>query len=182
MAFYCHYRGFSSDVFITDVSSLLLRPTVTELLNLFAHPAVLPDAVVAPSTFALQHLSVQNLRKEVLRVMGRALVTAVISPGVDVNQFFNRVRYRQEEHMQQLEDLMGGRRRLQTVGFVGRLAPGALLFSGYHYYLLRRSLLLYCRHDIITTNDCSASILLVHISYLINLESKFVSIGTAVCN
>lgn len=83
---YGNNRGFSSDVLITDVARALGIPTVTELLNLFIHPYVMPDVVVAPSHYALNHKSIQTslLEAKVLPATG------VICPAVDFNHFYPR--------------------------------------------------------------------------------------------
>jgi hypothetical protein len=125
---YGNSRGFSSDVFITDVSAAMQIPTVTELLNLFADPRVLPDAVVAPSLFALQHESVAHLADAYARTRGRRwerrLETAVIQPGVDAFGVFHPINYAARRDAADWGDLVHGRQRCFEVGFVGRLAPG----------------------------------------------------------
>jgi glycosyltransferase involved in cell wall biosynthesis len=58
---YGNTRGFSSDVVVTDTARVLGIPLVAELLNLYMHELVLPDVVVAPSQFALQHHSMRKI-------------------------------------------------------------------------------------------------------------------------
>lgn len=81
---YGNNRGFSSDVLITDTGKLLSIPTVAELLNLYVDPTVLPDVIVAPSTYAIEHESVRNisLQRRVIHLYSMSHHT-IQSLGVD---------------------------------------------------------------------------------------------------
>lgn len=78
-------RAMSSDVLITDSSRLLGIPTVMELLNLFAHPLVVPDVIVGPSVYAIQHESVTSIIQS--GSSSTQISTIVIPPSVDAGHF-----------------------------------------------------------------------------------------------
>eukprot|EP00981_Chlorochromonas_danica_P003551 scaffold659_cov192-Ochromonas_danica.AAC.64 len=80
-------RGYSTDFFITDVSRSLGIPTVAELLNLFVDKQVLPDVIVAPSLYALQHDSVQSSIQWSQSWSGWSPLGVIIRPSVDLNHF-----------------------------------------------------------------------------------------------
>ena len=52
---YGNSRGYSSNVLITDTTRAMGIPSVTELLNLFVDPGLMPTAVVGPSVYSIEH-------------------------------------------------------------------------------------------------------------------------------
>ena len=78
--------NFNGDVLIVDVASVLGIPTVAELGNLDMHPSIVPDVVVAPSNYALQH---ESIRKALILAKNEGLYPrgVVISPGVNLTIF-----------------------------------------------------------------------------------------------
>lgn len=95
---YGNARGFSSDVFIVDVAGLLGIPTVTELLNLYLDIDTIPDAVVAPSTYAVEHESISTLEDYISTHRRRSPgvydhikvpLRTIIPPSVDAKVRFN---------------------------------------------------------------------------------------------
>lgn len=99
---YGNTKGFSGDVLIRDTARAVGLPSVSELTSIHLDGDMLPDVVVAPSTFAIEHDSVYG---EVTRATvrndsnssGSANVTTaggmrpvrliVIAPGVDESMF-----------------------------------------------------------------------------------------------
>lgn len=90
---YGNERGFSADVLVTDAARILGIPTVAELLNLYVHRDVLPTVMVAPSTFAVEHESIQSVLRESFAVPSSRVIgedkplAVVIPPGVDTARF-----------------------------------------------------------------------------------------------
>lgn len=97
---YGNSRGFGSDIMLVDGARLLGIPTVAELVNLYIDGEVLPSVVVAPSTYAAEHESIQNpLRTQLqprLSRVGQAVlnssdltrsVVMVVPPSVDTEYF-----------------------------------------------------------------------------------------------
>lgn len=84
---YGNARAFNSDVFLTDITRTLQIPSLTELLNLFLDERILPDVLIAPSQYALQHHSVQGPMRSQLTASGFQPVGVVIQPSVDMNHF-----------------------------------------------------------------------------------------------
>lgn len=84
---YGNSRGYSSNVLITDTARVMGVPTVTELLNLFIDPGLVPSAVVGPSVYSIEH------EKAMLFVDGdptkpkEGIRTVVIPPSVDLDRF-----------------------------------------------------------------------------------------------
>lgn len=92
---YGNNRGFSSDILITDTARSLGIPTIAELLNLFIDPYIVPDVVVGPSTYAVQHESVVSSIAACLTTSATPRehpVVVVIPPAVDTELF----RYREK--------------------------------------------------------------------------------------
>jgi hypothetical protein len=125
---YGNTQGFSSDVVVTDTARVLGLPTVAELLNLHLHPLVLPDVVVAPSHYALQHESVHNVIQE------NGIRGVVIPPSVD-SQLFSRHAvhadkvYRHPACSPVLQlpvrpESVSAHWPCAVIGFVARLSPG----------------------------------------------------------
>jgi hypothetical protein len=90
---YGNERGFSADVLVTDAARILGIPTVAELLNLYVHKDVLPTVMVAPSTFAVEHESIQAALNERYTVPAtgklgplHSPLAAVIPPAVDTSR------------------------------------------------------------------------------------------------
>lgn len=93
---YGNERGFSADVLVTDAARILGIPIVAELLNLYVHKDVLPTVLVAPSTFAAEHSSVQSALSEQFAVPVpvhsklaslRKPLAVIIPPAVDTRRF-----------------------------------------------------------------------------------------------
>lgn len=57
--------------------------TVTELLNLFIDPGIVPDVIIGPSHFSIEYGNLRMLRT----ASGETPHTKVISPGVDIHKF-----------------------------------------------------------------------------------------------
>lgn len=75
-------RGFSNDALIVIMGAALNIPTVSELLNLFADPDNLPNAIIGPSHYAVYHESIAPLLPPESGVR-----VEVISPGIDIDRF-----------------------------------------------------------------------------------------------
>jgi len=91
---YGNERGFSPDVLVTNGARILGIPTVAELLNLFVHEDVVPTVLVAPSTFAAEHESIQSVLQlhsnhgvEKNPLSARLPMTTVIAPSADTKAF-----------------------------------------------------------------------------------------------
>lgn len=85
---YGNERDFSADVLVTDAAHILKIPTVAELLNLFVHPEVVPTLMIAPSTYAVEHESIQAiLRSSSQNGTPRKAVAVVVPPSVDTDKF-----------------------------------------------------------------------------------------------
>ena len=55
---YGNNRGFSSDSLLVHASRIAGVPTVGELLNLFVDSEAVPDVIVGPSHYAVEHDSI----------------------------------------------------------------------------------------------------------------------------
>jgi hypothetical protein len=140
------------DVVITDTARALGIPSVAELMNLFVSEQILPDVIVAPSAYALQHESIQavlgNARSGVNRSTGATvdvtqqlsakLVGVVIPPAVDTAHF-DPTRYRAasgEREAHTYRHPACGEEALVpcvVVGFIARLAPGTVPMMCVHH-------------------------------------------------
>jgi hypothetical protein len=89
---YGNARGFTSDVFITDVGKSLSIPTMTELLNLYLDERGIPDIIVAPSLHSLNHDSVQLpvASNQLYYSFKQNPLGVVIAPSVDYQNFFHK--------------------------------------------------------------------------------------------
>jgi glycosyltransferase involved in cell wall biosynthesis len=149
---YGNERGFSADVLVTDAARILGIPTVAELLNLYVHKDVLPTVLVAPSTFAVEHDSIQTALREKYSVpapkkLGENSPRAVvIPPSVDTRRFDPSI-YRARKFPPQsfVEEGVYAHPSCRTrgnipldasgrpvrpciiVGFIARLSPGELV-------------------------------------------------------
>ena len=56
---YGNNRGFSSDVFLVHAARMAGVPLVGELLNLYVHRDVVPDVLVGPSHYSVEHESIK---------------------------------------------------------------------------------------------------------------------------
>eukprot|EP01041_Mallomonas_annulata_P002333 gene2333-4537_t len=83
---YGNNRHYGADVFTVDTAKIIGVPTVTELVNLFVHPEVIPSVIVAPSHFAIEHESIRHIVTSELFPVKPVLI--VISPGVDMKRFY----------------------------------------------------------------------------------------------
>ena len=105
-------RGYSSDILITTISRVMGVPTVSELLNLFTDPRIVPDVIIAPSTYALHHPSISSLR-----INGRhPPKMVVVSPAVDILRFSDR---RSKYNANSVMDWIP---KPFVIGFIGRLS------------------------------------------------------------
>jgi glycosyltransferase involved in cell wall biosynthesis len=77
-------RGSTSDVLLVEAARLVGVPSVMELLCVFPEKHTLPDAVIAPSAYALEHSSLTHL------VTLPTLQTAVIAPSVSPELLLQR--------------------------------------------------------------------------------------------
>lgn len=123
---YGNSRGFGSDFFITDVARAMGIPTATELLNLFMDPAVVPDVVIAPSLYALQH-------EQAMLAQPHPPVSVVVSPAVDMNHFYPSTAPRRSLNCKALNSDINP---CINIGFMGRLSigknPGLFLQAAHH--------------------------------------------------
>ena len=153
---YGNERGFSADVLVTDTARILGIPTVAELLNLYVDREVLPTILVAPSTYAVEHSSIQDILHISYTIpttsrLGRKHTTAVvIPPAVDTIKF-DPYKYKQTSSIPPGEympsnvythpkcklhknsDIPRNKRGeimkpCIIVAFIARLAPGNLLY------------------------------------------------------
>lgn len=112
---------------ITYTARLLNVPTVTELLNLYTDPDIVPDVIIGPSVYAVQHDSISSLRIHPLVTdpdstnTGIAPRMLVISPSVDINRFS---QHKPAVDFPALHSKSGtvSNSRPFVVGFVGRLS------------------------------------------------------------
>lgn len=81
-------RGFSNDALIVLMGRALNIPTVSELLNLFADPDNLPNAIIGPSHYAVFHDSIVGLLEPTSGVQ-----VEVIPPGIDLQRFDMNMRF-----------------------------------------------------------------------------------------
>lgn len=146
---YGNERGFSADVLVTDTARILGIPTAAELLNLYVHQDVLPTVLVAPSTFAVEHSSIQSVLNVSYSVPsprkmgGSHPFAVVIPPPVPVDRFdpnrfssngvVSRSYAKKEIYAHPgcqvqgdvLFDKIGNHiKPCIVIGFVARLAPG----------------------------------------------------------
>jgi hypothetical protein len=150
---YGNTRGFSSDVVVTDTARVLGIPLVAELLNLYMHELVLPDVVVAPSQFALQHHSMRkftgggdtgiNCQVSGTEQLGQCPCTpprtkspemVVIPPSIDTGRFSREMVLEHEIYHHpackvHVSAVMrtgneSGHWPCVVIGFVARLSPG----------------------------------------------------------
>lgn len=56
-------RGLTGDFFLVDIASVMHVPTLAELVNLYMHPYLTPDVIIAPSHYALEHWSTRDVLK-----------------------------------------------------------------------------------------------------------------------
>lgn len=87
IAVYGNARGYNTDVFINDAARYLRIPTVTELLNLYLEPDILPDAIIAPSHHSLLHESIQGPIATKVKETGIKPLGFVIAPSMDPDHF-----------------------------------------------------------------------------------------------
>ena len=82
-------RGYNADVMITYTARMLGVPTVTELLNLFTDPDIVPDVIIGPSVYSIQHDSISSLRIPPLDsgTTSASPRMIVIAPSVDIKRF-----------------------------------------------------------------------------------------------
>jgi hypothetical protein len=126
------------DVVITDTARALGIPTVAELMNLFVSSHILPTAIVAPSSYALEHDSVQSVLGAPAQAGGSTLRGArappmglVIAPAVDTVKF-DPARYQSMDGATAAPAYRHPACTVQglattpcaVVGFIARLAPG----------------------------------------------------------
>jgi hypothetical protein len=141
---YGNQGGFGSDVTIVQAARVLGVPTVGELMNLNLHALTTPVAVVAPSTFVIEHESIAAVLAAQASAQSQrndhASFGVVIPPSVDVSKF-DPARYRLDgvgaggrspsvySHPRcstQWEDQSLAHSPCFVVGFVARLSPGKL--------------------------------------------------------
>lgn len=75
-------RGFSNDALIVLLARELGIPSASELLNLFADAANVPNAIIGPSHYAIYHESIEALHDLTSKVL-----LEVVPPGVDLKRF-----------------------------------------------------------------------------------------------
>jgi hypothetical protein len=135
-------RGFSSDVFITDTARLLVIPSASELLNLYLDVDVLPDALVGPSEYAVNHDSITSMKGVVEALRSeykdkydhlKVPFSTVISPAVDCEKQFNPALYSMTSVLarggcEDVSSLRGEASPCFSVGFVARLSPGEISY------------------------------------------------------
>jgi glycosyltransferase involved in cell wall biosynthesis len=113
---------------MTEVCRLLNIPSVAELLNLYPDPTVLPDAVIAPSFYAIEHQSIAELKEYYNEMKYKPLITTVISPGVDLSVFDLAIAEKSKEKCLTIaskSNIYNSKcHRCFSIGFIGRLAPG----------------------------------------------------------
>jgi hypothetical protein len=149
---YGNARGFTSDVFITDVGKSLSIPTMTELLNLYLDERSIPDIIVAPSLHSLKHDSIQSpvASNQLSHSYKQSPLGVVIAPSVDYQNFFHkhyeeRIKQRKASRRANSCDLFNHYEfpyevNAETdvftrhypcilIGFVARLAGGKLMTS-----------------------------------------------------
>jgi glycosyltransferase involved in cell wall biosynthesis len=152
-------RGLTPDFLITSSARSLNIPSVSELLNLYVDGDCVPDVIVSPSKYAVEHNSVSWLRRK--RMLNgtcayaqssisvdsapRGLdlqrhtcgpLTTIISPAVDIN-LFNPDRVRKDQFAYALfsNDANCLSSGCQIIGFMARLSseknPGLFLLAAH---------------------------------------------------
>ena len=122
-------RGYAADVLITYTARRLNVPTAAELLNLFTHPDIVADTIIAPSTYSIRHDSIAALRITPLSAGSVATASVpepelqpprmvVIAPSVDLNRFAPKA----VEYTDSPSDASLVASKPFVVGFVARLA------------------------------------------------------------
>lgn len=64
MLVYGNGRAYTAEIFFLDIARHLRIPVVSELLNLYLHPELMPNVVVAPSHHSLYHASIAEPMRE----------------------------------------------------------------------------------------------------------------------
>jgi hypothetical protein len=138
IAVYGNQGGFGSDVGLIHTARALGIPTVAEMMNLHLHPRMVPAAVVAPSTFVLEHTDIaavleQDLITGTAAATGKQVKGVVIPPSID-SALFDPARFRRPEGKHREDPgsvgvyahpgCRGGSLPCIVVGFVARLSPG----------------------------------------------------------
>eukprot|EP01038_Epipyxis_sp_PR26KG_P012844 gene12844-17218_t len=114
-------RGFSSDVLITDSTRIMGIPTIAELLNLYTDPNVLPNIIVSPSTYAIEHESISNIKHFSHLPNFHLPEFVIISPSVDTSRFDLNNVVAPMRH-----PLSCSTTACVNIGFMARLSPGKL--------------------------------------------------------
>lgn len=170
---YGNERGFSPDVLVTDAARILNIPTAAELLNLFVDKDVVPTVLVAPSTYAVEHETIQavlnipthDAQRHPLAVQRPFAV--VIPPSVDFvafhperfaeNRAQNPVVYQHPAckavgYVYAVSD--GPSAPCTVIAFIARLAPGENYYSTFLFFILFIQLLLYSRCFAVYRKEC----------------------------
>lgn len=133
---YGNNRGFTSDVFITDSARLLNIPTVSELMNLYPHPYIIPSVFVGPSQYSIEHETVTEAIEQFLLLpytQSWNNSRIVISPSVDTNLFDPNIELKRKVSSNCSDDFL-------SIGYVARLSidknPGLVLLTA--KYLLSK--------------------------------------------
>lgn len=128
---YGNNRGVTSDVVITDTAKVLNIPTVSELLNLFPSTVAVPNYIIGPSSYSIEHTSVESMINQLKMSFSNSNTRikdnfiperVVISPAVDLSRFNmsdNSIRPIYHRDIQ-VSDLT---KKMLSIGFVGRLTP-----------------------------------------------------------
>lgn len=115
-------RGLSADLVLVQAARMAGVTTVGELLNLFVDEMSVPDVLVGPSYYAVEHSLLQATKN----TKGRHPYTTVISPAVDLERFRPAA-----DRFHSSKD--GDRNGVIYIGFFARLSieknPGLFLLS-----------------------------------------------------
>ncbi len=115
-----------ADIMLVEASRSLGLPIISELCNLYPQVDIVPDVVVAASSYAAEHKSVRLYDDTVRRV--------VISPSVDT-QVYRKLRGVSTETNMNADSNVNDERNTDNIviGFVGRLSaeknPGLFLMT-----------------------------------------------------
>ena len=116
-------RGFSADILLVDAAKVVGATTIAELLNLFPSEDSMPDILIGPSHYSIEHTKYEMNKKQ------RAFQTQmrVISPAVDLDRF----KVKKYQHAKTAHSI--DKRNILRVAFFARLAteknPGLFMMS-----------------------------------------------------
>jgi glycosyltransferase involved in cell wall biosynthesis len=114
---YGNTRGSSSDIFVTGASKMAKIPSIAELVGLYPGEVAVPDVIVGPSWYAVNHPSIHNLLDRLRLTKQNLPALSVIPPGI------NTTIYHPLQQATTITEQLASQGRNISLGFIGRLAP-----------------------------------------------------------